>query len=302
MYNYVYKDVFVFIEINTKFGNNSATNSNIKGLSMWWKFFENFYSNNEALFFLLSFIIGVLPIINWLAKLIRKQEKEVDIGFLTHSFTPIKVDETMKNDLQMTYKGKKIDSIQQSYMRICNNGIKPLKREDFYGKNMKLSSTGKIIDIEIVNQRLSGGNFSIKNYKNNEYIIDFDYFESKQVIDIRVLQKEGVLSLECEAVGVGKLFKAEKTDISFILFMFLFSMFFVWGGYKSFNKIPGNWYWYLILCLCFIYFIGTVCLWVNELIKRVKTPAYLTSFKNFYKVTDCNFLNKNDFSIKEKQQ
>lgn len=267
-----------------------------------WKFFEIFYNNNQALFFLLSFLIGILPIIDWIIKQIKKQEKEVDIGFLTHSFTPIRVDETMKNDLQMTYKGKKIDSIQQSYIRIYNNGKKPLKREDFYGKNMKLYSSGKIIDIEIVNQRLPGGNFSIKNNKENEYIIDFDYFESKQVIDIRVLQREGILSLECEAVGVGRLFKAEQTDRSFIIGMFLFSIFCVWGGYKSFNKIPGNWYWYLIFCLCIIYFIVTTCLWIGEFKKRIKTPNYLTSFKNFYKVTDSNFLNKNEFYIKESKR
>lgn len=257
-----------------------------------WEWFEKFYIGNEALCFLLGVFLGFFPSVMGYIKKFRKSERDIDIGFLTHVFVPIRIDETIKDKLQITYKGERIDSIQQSYIRIYNDGKKPLKREDFYGKNMKLLSTGDVLDIEIVNQRLVGGNFSVRKCSEKEYIIDFDFFESKQVIDIRILKKEGDLSLSCEAAGVGSVIKAETTDIGFIVVL-CFLVFGCFSGIiKSWNKIPGDWYWYLIISLFTLYFISFACILIIEIKKLLKTPKYLTSFKGFYMVTDNNFLKK----------
>lgn len=255
-----------------------------------WELFERFYIDNEALCFLFGVLVGFFPSVRGYIKKFRKSERDVDIGFLTHVFVPIRIDETIKDKLQIMYNGERIDSIQQSYVRIYNDGKKPLKREDFYGKNMKLLSTGDIIDIEIVNQRLVGGNFSVRKFSEKECIIDFDFFESKQVIDIRILKKEGDLSLSCEAAGVGSVVKAETTDISFIMFLSLLACGCLYAIKESWNKVNVDWY--LIIGLCTLYFISLACIVISEVKKLLKTPKYLTSFKGFYRVTDNNFLKK----------
>lgn len=256
-----------------------------------WNWFNGIYNGNQSFFFLLGVVF--IPLSVFFIKKAFNKKEGVFMGYWIHSFSLIKIDESLKNGLKIIYKDKPIESIKRSYIRIYNDGTKDLRREDFYGNNLTIFSSDEIIEAEIINQRYEQGNFNLLRKKESEYILDFDYFSPKQVIDLIILQKGDNLSLNCNAAGVYNLFKVKQSDLSLSIVLLCLGTILSFSIlFKVFTSFDTNWYWWMLRCFLLLAS-GMYIFWGTKgLLNKIKAPKYLTSFKDFYKKTDDTFFNK----------
>ena len=91
-----------------------------------------------------TLVAAILPILN--------QDKKELKAYVVSEGSIAKIDKEYKNDLEIIYKGIKIEEIGDFVFRIYNSGNQPIKAEDFESPiSLEFNEQTKLIDSDVIN-------------------------------------------------------------------------------------------------------------------------------------------------------
>lgn len=143
---------------------------------------------------IISFVLGgILTIlVGWI--FYRKSIKKVSLSSTLDYFSKLfdNVDQEIKKDLSILYKGNEIEHLYSVQFTIENNGNKPI-RDLLEPLTLKIPAEFEIMDASISDIKPEGRNIELtQNLEDNKIDVSFPLLNSKELFVLRILFKGDV--------------------------------------------------------------------------------------------------------------
>ena len=248
--------------------------------TFWIENWENFFG-----------IVGVIGTIFTICSFYLKHGYR--LGYVQNSSFPLMLSGKLANDMQILYKGKSVSRIKEKYYRIFNVGDKALRKDDLFNNKLTISiEDGRIFDIQLFVKDKSQ-NVKLKRINDKKYIINFDYFDMNQIIDIVFVHSGIKENIECHAPGMKNIKKyRRKKSLDALCVISAFTI--LWGMILYNTCINFQKDIISVLSIIFIGFLFIACLWgFLRIIPRVVRSAPRRILKYSFDENSQKYINDN---------